>query len=194
MRCIRSGPMSKKYGVPKVRTRCWVGRRVRDPQIDPRSVPQSSRPLQRGVPDPPQGSKWRKWPLPLVFWKILENNGSQAHLWVSWPQWTPKGGSWPEVPWGRTWAAPKCPKMATPMGTPIYPHIWREKNEKKWKEPRFLTWNQCSNLPTFQSWQKMMLWGRGVAHGGAQMWRKIWQFYHCDQSQWWRAGRGSNGF
>ena len=58
-RCITLGPLREKYGVPKERTRCGVGRRERDHQTDPGTAPMSTRRPQRGVPDPPP---WPKWP------------------------------------------------------------------------------------------------------------------------------------
>ena len=75
--------------------------------------------------------------------------------------------------------AQKWPPLWAPPSTHIYEEKKMKKNEKN---PDFL---RGTNAVTFQHSnhdKKMMLWGRGVAHGGAQMWRKIWQFYRCDQS------------
>ena len=171
-RCT-AGSLAEKYGVPKVRTRCGVDIRERDPQIDPRRVPQCLWPLRRAVPNPLHGPKWLKWSLSSFFEKSLKIS-VRNHVYglVGLSKYPRKDqGQWLHVvaherhhiaqKWARTWVPP-------------FTHLNKEMKMKI--GPLFLTWNECSSLSTFQSCQKNDAVGSWGHPWGAQMWRRILQF------------------
>ena len=166
------GPLTKKYGVPQDRTRCGVGRRERNPQIDLRSVPQSSRPLQRGVPDPLTGHMAKMTTIIVFLEKSLKipvHNHVYGLVGLSGHQRGGPGHRCHGVAHERHQNAQKWAPPWAPPSTHKNEKIKMKKNEKN---HYFL---RGTNAVTFQLSnhdRKMMLWGRGVTHGGAQMWRR----------------------
>ena len=91
-----------------------------------------------------------------------------------------KGGAWARGSMGSHMSGNKMRKIGQPLWA--HPKILKIKGKKR-KSPQFHAWNQCSTLLTFtEHVRKKMLWGGGVAHGGAQMKRWIVGFFGYDQT------------